>query len=202
MTHATRALALLLTMGALGATAVQAQSTEPRGAAGSDVFTLNVYGGGYAPTADIAPGAGFDASGTIGAAGTVWVHRNVGLRANVLWARTDAPAGAPVPLEGERPDVWSYSGDVVLRLPLALGDAASWFPYLVAGAGAKTYDFEQDGTDTETDFAGNFGAGLEYRFERVGLQAEVRDVVSSFERFEIDEVQHDVVWTAGITVSF
>lgn len=202
MMHAMRALTLLFALGALGATAAQAQTTGPKGAAGSDIFTINVYGGGYAPTASLTPGSEFDDSGTVGAAGTLWVHRNVGVRANVLWARTDAPAGAPAPLGGERPDVWAYSGDVVLRLPLEVGNGQTWFPYVVGGLGAKTYDFEREDMDTETDFAGNFGGGLEYRINRVGLQAEVRDIVSSFERFDIDETQHDVVWTAGLTVSF
>lgn len=204
MFQAKRALALLLTMGALGAADVQAQAqTEGLpGAAGSDIFTINVYGGGFAPTAGLATESGFDDSGTVGAAATVWLHRYVGVRANGLYARTDAPAGVPAPLDGERPDVWAYSGDVVLRLPLTVGNGHTWFPYVVGGAGGKTYDFEEEGMESETDFAGNFGGGIEYRIKQVGLQAEVRDIVSSFERFEIDETQHDVVWTAGITLSF
>lgn len=195
-----RALTLLLTTGALSATAAAAQADGPRGAAGNDIVTINLYGGGYAPTASLAPESEFDDSGTVGGAATVWVHRNVGLRANALFAKTDAPSGVPDPLGGESPNVWAYSGDLVLRLPLSVGGRATWFPYVVGGLGGKTYDFED--ADTETDFAGNFGGGIEYRFNQVGLQAEVRDVVSSFERFGIDEVQHDVVWTAGITLSF
>jgi hypothetical protein len=197
-----RAPTLLLTLGVLGATGVQAQTTGRQGGAGSDILTINLYGGGFAPTANLTSGSEFDDSGTVGGAATLWLHRYVGVRANVLYAQTDAPAGAPDPLDGERPDVWAYSGDVVLRLPLTAGEGTTWFPYLVGGAGAKTYDFEQSETETETDFAGNFGGGIEYRFSRVGMQAEVRDIVSSFERFDIDEIQHDVVWTAGITLSF
>jgi hypothetical protein len=29
-----------------------------------------------------------------------------------------------------------------------------------------------------------------------------RDVVSSFDRFGVDRTQHDIIWTAGLTVSF
>ncbi|HSL70274.1 MAG TPA: hypothetical protein VK864_08515, partial [Longimicrobiales bacterium] len=83
------------------------------------------------------------------------------------------------------------------RLPLSAGQ---WFPYVVAGAGGKTYDFDLN--DRETDFAGNFGGGIEYRFARWGIQAEVRDVVSKFERFGVNETQHDIAWTAGLTLSF
>jgi hypothetical protein len=199
MLHAARALTLVVALGALSAGAAQAQ-VQPQGAAGSDILTLNVYGGGYAPTSAVALDTDFDDSGTVGAAATVWLHRYVGIRANALYAQTEAPIGAPAPLGGESPDVWAYSGDVVVRLPLSAGDGPTWFPYLVGGLGGKTYDFELN--DTETDFAGNFGGGIEYRFNRVGLQAEVRDIISSFERFGIDETQHDVVWTAGITMSF
>lgn len=204
MVHAKRGLTLLLVLGALGATAVQAQTQTQGlpGAAGSDIVTINLYGGGFAPTASLAAESEFDDSGTVGGAATVWLHRYVGLRANLLYAKTDAPAGVPAPLGGESPNVWAYSGDVVLRLPLTVGSGSTWFPYVVGGAGAKTYDFEEEEMETETDFAGNFGGGIEYRIKRVGLQAEVRDIVSSFERFDIDEIQHDVVWTAGITLSF
>jgi hypothetical protein len=201
MLKAGRLIAGVAVAAALGASAAQAQTLGPNGAAGNDLITLNAYGGGFSPTSSLTPGADFRNSGTVGGAVTLWLHRNVGVRGNVLFARTDVSPGAPEPLANEAPNIWAYSGDLVLRLPLSAGNRRdTLFPYVVGGLGAKTYDFDRNGT--ETDFAGSFGGGLEYRFARWGIQAEVRDVVSKFDRFGADRVQHDFVWTGGITLSF
>ena len=131
---------ILLALGALGATSAEAQDLAPRGAAGSDILTLNLYGGGYSPASSLSSGVDFRNSGTVGGSATVWVHPLIGVRANVLYARTEISAGAPEPLEGENPNIWSYSGDAVLRLPFAAANGRdTWFPYLVGGLGAKTY---------------------------------------------------------------
>lgn len=201
MLRTRRILTVLLALAALGSTAVQAQAPAPRGAPGNDILTLNAYGGGFSPTADLTTGGGFRRSGTVGGAVALWLHRNVGVRGNLLFARTEAGIGAPEAIEGERPNVWAYSGDLVLRLPLAAaGRTSSWVPYLVGGLGGKSYDFES--LSTESDFAGNYGGGLEYRLAGWGVQAEVRDIVTNFERFGASKTQHDLVWTAGITRSF
>jgi hypothetical protein len=201
MTKARRLFTTLAMVGALGAPAAEAQTFGPRQGAGNEILTLNLYGGGYSPTSSLTAGSDFRRSGTIGATATLWMHQYAGVRANGLFARTDASQGVPEALAGEQPSVWAYSGDLVLRLPVSTGNGRdTWFPYLVGGLGGKTYDF--DNSSTQTDFAGNFGAGLEYRLGRWGIQAEVRDIVSTFERFGIDKAQHDIVWTGGITVSF
>jgi hypothetical protein len=201
MLQALRVPAVLLTAGVLGTTTVQAQSAAPGGAAGSEILTIGAYGGGFSPAADLTSNSGFGNSGTGGGTLTLWVHPNVGVRGNVLFARTEIGSGAPEGLTGEKPNIWAYSGDLVLRLPFdVLNGRDSWFPYLAGGIGGKTYAF--DNLNDETDFAGNFGAGVEYRLARWGVQAEVRDIVTSFERFGVNKTQHDVVWTAGITRSF
>ena len=167
---------------------------------GQDIITLNVIGGGFSPASDLGGGQ-FDATGTLGGTVGVWLHRYVGIRAAVVWAQTDVSGPVSADVTGVDPNVWAYSGDVVVR---ALISAQSgWIiPYVVGGLGAKTYDFK--GVETETEFAGSFGAGVEYRFpsSRWGINLEARDYVSNFEFYGIDETQHDVVWTAGITLSF
>lgn len=184
-----------------GATEAQAQAFGQERGVGNDIVTLNLYGGGFSPSSSLTPGSDFRNSGTAGGAATLWLHRNVGVRANLLYARTSASPGVPEALAGERPDIWAYGGDLVLRMPLPAGNGRdSWAPYLVGGLGGKTYDFDELGT--ETDFAGQFGAGIEYRLGRWGIQAEVRDLVSNFDRFGVDKTQHDIVWTGGLTFSF
>lgn len=195
-------LAAFVTAGTLAAAALHAQTPAPLGGAGNDIVTINAYGGGFSPATDLTTSnSRFRNSGTVGGTVTLWAHPNVGIRGNLLYARTDAGSGAPDALAGERPNVWAYSGDLVLRMPFAARNGRdTWFPYVVGGLGGKTYEF--DTLDTETDFAGSFGAGLEYRFGPWGVHAEVRDIVTSFDRFGAEKTLHDVVWTAGIGWSF
>ncbi len=56
--------------------------------------------------------------------------------------------------------------------------------------------------DSLAKFAGNFGAGIEYRFSRIGVRAEARDYVYKFDRYGYDKTQHDVAWQGGVTLSF
>ena len=160
--------------------------------------------GGHFSASSLAADTDFDDAGTIGGTVSFWFHENVGVRANTLWAPTDIVAlQADNVLAGEDPNVWHDSGEVLLRLPLPAGDQMTWFPYAVAGIGGKTYDFETLGT--ETDFTGNFGAGVELRFGdlgRWGIHTEVRDFISNFDRLGFDETLHDVVWTGGISLNF
>lgn len=174
-----------------------AQSTRDPG---QDIISVNVMGGAFTPASDLGSNQ-FDATGTVGGTVAVWLHRYVGVRASVVWAQTDVSGPASPDVTGVDPNVWAYGGDIVLRAPIEA--RSGWIiPYIVGGLGAKTYDFE--GIDTETEFAGSFGGGVEYRFpsSQWGINLEVRDFVSDFEFYGIDETQHDVVWTGGITLSF
>jgi hypothetical protein len=199
MLRTLRFLNVLIAVAAVAGTELHAQVLGPRQGVG-EIVTVNAYGGGFSPTADLTTDGSFGNSGTVGGAVTLWLHGNVGIRGNVLFARTGVDGVAPEEVIGENPNVWAYSGDVLLRLPLAAANGRDvWFPYVVGGLGGKTYAFD---AGRETDFAGNFGGGLEYRFDRWGIQAEVRDIVTKFDRFGVDRVQHDLVWTAGITLSF
>lgn len=173
-----------------------------------DRVTIQAFGGGFSPTSDIG-GADFDTFGTAGASVAVWLHRFVGVRGNLLYTQSQLDNDGPVPdgtlgsAFAADPDTWLYNGDLIVRYAFAAGANGFLVPYAIGGLGAKTYDF--DGLDTETDFAGNFGAGLEYRFGqqgRWGVHAEVRDFVSEFDSFGADDTLHDVVWTGGFNVSF
>ncbi len=77
-------------------------------------------------------------------------------------------------------------------------------PFLVVGAGAKTYSFE--GADAETDFMWNVGAGVDVDLaSNVGLRFEARDYMSMFDPDTngLDsELQHDVAVSAGLRFEF
>ena len=89
---------------------------------------------------------------------------------------------------------------MVLRYPLQAG-SGTVAPYVLGGLGAiSVHQLESDSTWSK--FAGNFGAGVEYRLGRVGIRAEGRDLVYKFDRYGFDKTQHDIAWQGGVTLSF
>jgi Outer membrane protein beta-barrel domain len=130
--------------------------------------------------------------------GTVWLQNYVGVRASGSWAQ-DSIRGATLTGRGKF-NKFTYDADLVLRYPIETG-GGTFSPYILGGAGAISV--HQLGADsTWSKFAGNFGAGLEYRFGRVGIRAEGRDFVYTFDRYGFDKTQHDIAWQGGLTLSF
>ena len=129
---------------------------------------------------------------------TAWLHQYVGVRASGSWAQ-DSIRGATLPGRGKF-NKFTYDADLVLRYPTSAG-SSTVIPYVLGGVGAISV--HQLGADsTWSKFAGNFGAGLEYRFGRLGIRAEGRDFVYKFDRYGFDKTQHDIAWQGGVTVSF
>ncbi len=129
---------------------------------------------------------------------TYWLQRYVGVRASGSWAQ-DSLRGASLGGRGKF-NKFAYDADLILRYPTQNGPN-TLAPYLVAGAGAVS--LHQLGSSTTwTKFAGNVGAGVEYRFGRFGVRAEGRDFVYKFDRYGFDRTQHDIAWQGGVTVSF
>ena len=124
----------------------------------------------------------------------------------------DDEFGFPPPTVDDDVVAYYFDGDVVLRAPLSLGSGGNWwFPYLVAGAGVRIYDFDETVSDeTSSQFAANVGGGIEVRLGRVGLYGEFRDFISDFEAEDVTslpgapegETQHDLAAVGGITFSF
>jgi hypothetical protein len=187
-------IALALLPAALAAQT--AQNTNPL----ADKFTIAAAFGGLSGAASLNQSGSAD--WRLGWAGSVdasyWVLPRVGLRVSGTWAQ-DSLRGGSLTGRGKF-NKFAYDAGVVLRYPLAAG-AGTFIPYVLGGAGAIS--LHQLGSDsTWTKFAGNFGAGLEYRFSRIGLRAEGRDYVYKFDRHGFDKTQHDVAWQGGVTVSF
>jgi len=125
-------------------------------------------------------------------------HQYVGVRASGSWAQ-DSIRGATIPGRGKF-NKFTYDADLVVRYPRSAG-SSTVIPYVVGGVGAISV--HQLGADsTWSKFAGNFGAGLEYRFGRLGIRAEGRDYVYKFDRYGFDKTQHDIAWQGGVTLSF
>ena len=194
----TRSLSLALTLAALVITpaAMRAQNSNPL----ADRFTVSAAFGGLSGAANLNPAG--TADWRLGWAGSLdasyWILPRLGLRIGGTWAQDSLESGA---IAGRgKFNKFAYDADVVLRYPLAAG-ASTIVPYVVAGAGAiSVHQLASDSTWTK--FAGNFGAGLEYRFSRIGFRAEGRDYVYKFDRYGFDRTQHDIAWQGGVTVSF
>ncbi len=193
-----RSLALSFTLAALAITpaALHAQNPNPL----ADRFTVSAAFGGLSGAANLNDAG--TADWRLGWAGSLdanyWILSRLGLRIGGTWAQDSLRSGT---ITGRgKFNKFAYDADVVLRYPLTAG-ASTIVPYVVGGAGAiSVHQLESDSTWTK--FAGNFGAGVEYRFGRVGLRAEGRDYVYKFDRYGFDKTQHDVAWQGGVTVSF
>jgi len=191
------ALALL----APAALRAQAGAASPAGIGlSSGRVTLGGAFGGLSGAANLNPAGTTDwRLGWIGSVdGTVWLERHVGVRASGSWAQ-DSISNAALTGRGKF-NKFTYDADLVLRYPVQAG-SASLYPYVVGGVGAISVH-QLGASDTWSKFAGNFGAGLEYRFGRVGLRAEGRDFVYKFDRYGFDKTQHDIAWQGGVTLSF
>src|SRR5436309_11901543 len=138
----------------------------------------------------------------LGWAGSVdaayWILPRVGIRASGTWAQ-DSLRGGVIAGRGTF-NKFAYDADIVLRYPVAAG-SSTIVPYILGGAGAVSLH-QLDSDSTWTKFAGNYGAGIEFRLSRVGFRVEGRDYVYKFDRYGFDKTQHDIAWQGGVTVSF
>ncbi|PYO40974.1 MAG: hypothetical protein DMD33_15160 [Gemmatimonadetes bacterium] len=194
------ALALAVAAAPTGVRAQTARPSQQTVPGSSDRFTLGGAFGGLSGAANLSPTGTPDwRLGWIGSVdGTVWLRDKVGIRASGSWAQ-DSIRGATFTGRGKF-NKFTYDADVVLRYPIQAG-SATFTPYVLGGAGAiSVHQLASDSTWSK--FAGNFGAGLEYRFGRVGVRAEGRDFIYTFDRYGFDKTQHDIAWQGGLTLSF
>jgi Outer membrane protein beta-barrel domain len=193
-----RSLSLAAALAAVVATPVTLRAQGPNPLA--DRVTVAAAFGGLSGAANLNTAG--TADWRLGWAGSVdasyWVLPRVGLRVSGTWAQ-DSLRGGAITGRGKF-NKFAYDANVVLRYPLSAG-TGTFIPYVLGGAGAIS--LHQLGSDsTWTKFAGNFGAGIEYRFSRIGVRAEGRDYVYKFDRHGFDKTQHDIAWQGGVTVSF
>jgi hypothetical protein len=131
---------------------------------------------------------------TLGGRAALRLGDRLGIGATVLYAPTTATASG---IADTDVGLWAFGLDLSYH---ALTRAAPARPFVVAGVGGKTYDF--DGMDPRTDFMWNVGAGLDLRLHPLAaLRLEARDYMSLFASGSTsdDELQHDLALTAGIS---
>ena len=187
---------VLLAAVALTPAPLQAQVPDPL----APRFTVAAAFGGLsgATSLEPAPTADWQLGWAASLEGNYWIQPRLGVRVSGMWAQ-DSLDGGSISGRGMF-NKFAYDANVVLRYPLSAG-SGTFVPYVLGGAGAISV--HQLGSDsTWTQFAGNFGAGVEYRFSRFGVRVEGRDYVYKFDRYGYDKTQHDIAWQGAITYSF
>src|SRR5262245_17689695 len=183
-----RALSLSLALAAVVVTPAVLLAQNPTPNPLADRFTVSASFGGLSGAANLNDAGSADwRLGWAGSAdASYWILSRVGIRASGTWAQDSLRGGA---FQGPgKFNKFAYDADIVLRYPVAAG-ASTVVPYVLGGAGAiSVHQLESDSTWTK--FAGNFGAGLEYRVSRFGFRVEGRDYVYKFDRYGFDKTQH------------
>jgi len=143
-------------------------------------------------------GVELDPAFTVGGNVGVRIGEQFGVGVSMLYSPLTYSMGT---VTDQDADLFTYGADLSYH---AIQVSDRVVPFLVVGAGAKTYSFE--GTDAKTDFMWNVGGGMDVNLaSNVGLRLEVRDYMSMFdpETNGLDsELQHDVALSAGLRFDF
>ena len=135
----------------------------------------------------------------LGLAGGVRIGDHFGVEAEFRYLPTTVTAYSGGVRTVSDANVFLLGGNLSLFLPTG---GTRIEPFLTAGAGAKIYDPDYTGADTESDLAVNFGAGVSFRIApAVALRLDVRDYVSSLDpgTSGLDsETQHDLLLSTGL----
>jgi opacity protein-like surface antigen len=143
-------------------------------------------------------GVEFDNALAFGGRAGVRIADRFGIGASLVYAPLTYSTSTATDQDG---GYYAYGGDLSYH---AIDLSERVAPFIVAGVGARSYDFE--GADLKTDFMWNAGAGLDVALTRnVGIRLEARDYMSLFDPMIDgldDELQHDIVLTAGLSFTF
>jgi opacity protein-like surface antigen len=221
------ALAGAVVLSLLHVQQLTSQLTQARLPGSGDIATIAIHYGAVDPQTTFDDGSSFLRGSTLGLSATAWAFRHLGFRGNVYKSHNDGhnPQNPTAAIAVQDPDIWLYSGEVVLRYPINT-DALSVSPYVGAGFGGKTYDWQVK-TVGNVWRAWTQSVGVDLRpaaMGRVGLITEVRHYRSDFKAFgyEVyywheaaigmveDQKSHwgestthsDLVLTAGFSVNF
>lgn len=142
----------------------------------------------------------------VGAQASYQLHSDLAIVGSFAWLPSEDKTAATQ----AKLDVYQY--DVGLEgqaADLTPGTALSTRPYVVIGAGARTYNLRQTvGTGAQTNplaYAA-VGVDLDLTSGRLGLRLEARDNVTAFKglRGELEErkARNDLQFAAGVTFGF
>lgn len=106
--------------------------------------------------------------------------------------------------------VWLYDGDLQLRLPLKANATNGISPFVQAGAGAIRYSSDNNdiASNSSTNAAFNYGAGVDWQLGKLGIRVMAKDYVTSLDWSDFGNVElkdtkaHNWGLTAGFKIGF
>ena len=137
---------------------------------------------------------------------------NLSLVGNLGYSATDIKIGVPF-LGGVsvgHSSLLLYDADLAYNLGAAKGGAASFSPFVQAGAGAMRYKVDESILSTNaTNFAGNVGLGADFTVGRgMALRVLAKDYIGKFNFKDATglgingETAHNLAFTAGLRFDF
>ena len=137
---------------------------------------------------------------------------NLSLVGNLGYSATDIKIGVPF-LGGVsvgHSSLLLYDADLEYNLGAAKGGAASFPPFVQAGAGAMRYKVDESILSTNaTNFAGNVGLGADFTVGRgMALRVLAKDYIGKFNFKDATglgingETAHNLAFTAGLRFDF
>ena len=199
----------IATFGTLAAAALLTVATpataQMRGVALGPTLEVTPFAGATLFTSDLIGDTSLDGGAAVGGHLGLRLSPRIGIEGTFSYAPTDFEGtagffdGADGFFDGGDTNVFMYGGGLNFYAPTY---SSRIDPFFSAGAGAKTYDFETGGS--ETDFMGYFGPGVVIGLNpALGLRLEARDYISKFDSGVAgsdSEWQHDVLITAGLSL--
>jgi len=213
-------LAVTLAFGAGLAADLSAQGWDAARPGEGDLGSISLITGLVSPTSTLPDESTHENGVAVGASAVWWATRHVGLRAHAIRSQTDGVEGS-IPSSAARhdPTVWFYGAELAVRYPMG-GEGLSWFPYLSAGPGGKSYRWAIERPRIgDSSFVWSFGGGVDVRpgSDRFGIVIDVRNHRSTYtwhgngpsfrskgfaERYTWPKpVVNDLVFTVGVSVS-
>jgi hypothetical protein len=138
-------------------------------------FEMRPTAGIYLPTGQMRHD--FKAAALLGFQGGLEVNDHAHLLLGGAWAQTEARFPA---FTRQRTDIWQFDAGAELNLIRRLD--ADWLfrPFVGAGIGARTYDYEMPGVGSRTCTVGYGSVGTEFQRHLVAARFESRNNLSCF----------------------
>lgn len=152
-----------------------------------------------ATSMDIQDGKFESRTAVYGATVGVTVFKGLGVEGTILTGTDELTATRMSPVDTK---ILAYSGGLSYELP------KYWRaqPFVIAGAGVKSYDFDIPDTKTRKNYEYNVGAGVNVEVvKNIAFTVQARDLYSSFSSSLYgvpNETQNDIFVAAGLTVNF
>ena len=199
--HRFTAIALLLAA-VSGASAQESQNTKAsseaaQGSQGEHGIGLELrpFAGRYIPFGSM--GADFKGANSFGVQTALELSPYFHVVANVGWTDGTSTIAA---LSNGKTTIMQYDGGVEVNGVVPFGTGWSFRPFAGAGAGARSYSYEEQGVGSRTGFSGYGTVGAELRRAAIALRLEGRGYLNAFKQPLIEQtnIRPDAALALGL----